>query len=89
MRRVPSEDKSIWTFADLGARFLLTDFFGFEDLQIPKSISESLAFDDHLPEEQISVQDFETDLRSESSSEDSSASYNEEQKTSLGSQKPI
>ena len=32
LRRVPSEDKSMWTFADLGARFLLTVFFGFEDL---------------------------------------------------------
>lgn len=55
----------------------------FEDLQIPTSISESIAFDDHLPEEQIhaAAQPFETDNGSESSSEDSSASSNEENKS--------
>ena len=67
------------------------ELIGFEDLQIPTSISEPIAFDDHLPEEQIHVaaQTSETDSGSESSSEDSSASSNEEQKTSLGSPKPI
>ena len=47
------------------------ELIGFEDVQIPTSInfSESIAFDDHLPEEQIHVaaQTFETDSGSESS----------------------
>ena len=44
------------------------ELIGFEDLQIPTSISESIAFDDHLPEEKIhaAVQPFETDSGSES-----------------------
>lgn len=68
-----------------------TELIGFEDLQIPASISESTAFDDHLPEEKIhaAVQPFETDSGSESSSEDNSASSNDKQKSSLGSPKPI
>ena len=63
------------------------ELIGFEDLQIPTSISEPIAFDDHLPEEQIHVaaQNSETDSGSESSGEDSSASSNEEQKTHGGS----
>jgi len=67
------------------------ELIGFEDLHIPTSISESIAFDDYLPDEQIyaAVQPFENDSGSESSSEDSSASSNDEQKTSLGSPKPM
>ena len=65
------------------------ELVGFEDLQIAKSISESIALDGHLPEEQIAAKDFETDSGSESSSEDSSTSSIEEEKTSHGSQKPM
>ena len=45
------------------------ELIGFEDVQIPTSISESVPFDGHLPEEQIHVaaQTFETDSGSESS----------------------
>jgi len=59
------------------------ELIGFEDLQIPKTISESIAFNDQLPEAQIEAQAHETDSGSESSSEDSSDSANEEQKTTL------
>jgi len=65
------------------------ELIGFADLQIPKTISESIAFNDQLPEEQIEAQAHETDSGSESSSEDSSDSANRERKTTLGSQKPM